>query len=211
MFQSIANAITGPNATQYAWQQSRSDVVTSVEEVFSAIKDREDAEMELLKSLWEAVEKIAKAGGEVVEVPILLGAAAAFAPFAAIGAGYMAAADEIKMKRAAWGYAEGLVMGAMMESPANVSDYFWEHFPTPNPMFEYGAIIGQYYYNGGMVLGYGHGRQVFAKGLAGAFWTDTKQYLTSEFGNPEDGWGRREWIDFYIAAASGFYRGHIAD
>jgi hypothetical protein len=210
MIETIADAISGPNDTQFSWQYSRSDIVTAVEQVFSAIKDREDQENEILKSLWEAVEKIAEAGGEVVEVPILLGAAAAFAPFAAIGAGYLAAADEIKMNRAAIGYAEGLVMGVMMESPANVSDYFWQHFPTPNPMFEYGALIGQYYYNGGLALGYGHGRQVFAKTLGGAFWADTRRYMTTSFG-ATDGWGRQEWIDFYIATATAFYRGHIVE
>src|SRR4051812_31850097 len=101
MFQPIADAIASSDATQYAWRHSRDEIVTAVEQVFSAIKEREDAETELLKSLWEVVEKIAEAGGEAVEVPILLGAAAAFAPFAAIGAGYMAAADEIKARRAA--------------------------------------------------------------------------------------------------------------
>jgi hypothetical protein len=210
MFQTIANSIPGPNASQFNWQHSRGDIVTAVEQVFSAIKDREDAEMEILKKLWEAVEKIAEAGGEVVEVPILIGAAAAFAPFAAIGAGYAAAAQEIKRKRASIGYAEGLVMGVMMESPDNISDYFWEHSPTPNPMFEAGAKIAQYYYNGGLALGYAHGRQVFAKNLAPAFWNDTKKYLNgTPFGNPDEGWGRQEWIDYYIGTATAFMRGHV--
>ena len=83
--------------------------------------------------------------------------------------------------------------------------------PTPNPMFEYGALIGQYYYNGGIVLGYAHGRQVFKKNLGTAFWADTKQYINDEFGDPDNGWGRREWIDFYIAASVAFRRGHITE
>jgi len=210
MFQTIANSIPGPGATQFNWQHSRGDIVTAVEQVFHAIKDREDAEEELLKKLWEVVEKVAEAGGEAVEAPILLAAAAAFAPFAAIGAGYAAAAQEIKRKRAAIGYAEGLVMGVMMESPDNISDYFWEHSPTPNPAFEAGAKIAQYYYNGGLALGYGHGRQVFRKNLGTAFWKDTKSHLNgSTFGDPDNGWGRQEWIDYYIGTATAFIRGHV--
>lgn len=211
MVQSIAATIPGPDAAQFDWRHSRAEIVTGVEEVYSAIKDREDREEELLKKLWEVVEALAEAGGPAVEVPVKIGAAAAFAPFFAIGAGYMAAAQEIKRRRAAIGYAEGVIMGVMMESPQNVGDYFWEHQPTPNPWFEAGAKIGQYYYNAGLVIGYAHGRQIFAQNLAGAFWTDTRNYLTTAFGNPEDGWGRQEWIDFYVAGAGAFYRGHIAD
>jgi hypothetical protein len=211
MLQPIASAIQGPDATTYAWRHSPSEIVTAVEQVFSAIKEREDQEGDLLEDLWETIKFFAEVAGGVLETPILVGAVAAFAPFAAIGAGYAAAAEEIKMKRATMGYAEGLVMGVVMEATDNISDYFWEHQPTPNPAFEYGALIAQYYYNGALVLGYGHGRQVLAKNLAGAFWTDTKRYMTTEFGNPEDGWGRQEWIDFYITTASAFLRGHITE
>jgi hypothetical protein len=210
MIEPIVDTISGPNDTQFAWQHTRGDIVTAVEQVFSAIKDREDEENEILKSLWEAIEKIAEAGGEAVEAPILLGAVAAFAPFAAIGAGYAAAADEIKRKRAPIGYAEGVLMGVMVESPENVANYFWQRFPTPNPMFEAGAQIAQYYYNGGLALGYAHGRQVFARNLSPTFWADTRTYMTTTFGST-DGWGRQEWIDFYIAGAGAFYRGHISE
>jgi len=211
MLQPIANAIPGPTATSYTWSHSREEIVDAVEGVFSAIKDREDKEKEFLENLWEAIKTLAEVAGGALETPILLGVAAGFAPFAAIGAGYADAADEIKLQRAYVGYAHGLVMGVMMETPDNISDYFWEHRPTPNPMFEYGALIGQYYYNGGIVLGYAHGRQVFKKNLGTAFWADTKQYINEEFGDPDNGWGRREWIDFYIAASVAFRRGHITE
>jgi hypothetical protein len=208
MFQSIAQAISDPSAQSYAWQQSREDIVTAVEQVFSAVKQREEAEQDLLEKLWKTVEQFATIAGAAYETPILLGAVAAFAPFAAIGAGYAEAAEEIKADRAAIGYAEGLVMGVMRETPANIADYFWQRFPIPNPAFEYGAVIAQYYYNGALVLGYGHGRQVVDQNLAQPFWLDTARYMTSAYGDTTN-WGRREWIDFYIATATSFYRGHI--
>jgi hypothetical protein len=207
----IADTIPGPQATQYNWQYSRGDIVAAVEQVFSAIKKREEEEKELLESLWDWVKTVAELAGGALETPILIGAVGAFAPFAGIGAGYMAAADEIKRKRGSIGFAKGVVMGVMAELPDNVRDYFWEEQPTPNPAFEAGAKIAQYYNNGGIALGYTFGRQVFEKNLGGAFWADLKRHLTTTFGDPDTGWGRGEWIDFYSGAMGAFYRGHIRE
>ena len=208
---SVAGTIAGPEATRVNWKQSRQQVVEGVEQVYDAIKKREAAEMELLESLWEKVEEIASLAGPA-EVPIKLGVAGAFASFAALGAGYAAAGEELKRKEASMGFAEGLVMGVMRELPENVRDYFWREEPTPNPAFEAGAKISQYYFNGGLALGYAHGRDVQVRGLSGPFWTDLRTHMTRQFGDPAaENWGRQEWIDFYIAAATAFYKGHISD
>jgi hypothetical protein len=207
----IIDAIPSPQATQFNWQCSREDIVGAVEQVFAAIKKREEEERELLETLWHWVKTFAEIAGGALETPILIGVVAGFAPFAAIGAGFMAAADEIKRKRASIGFAEGVVMGVMVESPENLRDYFWEERPTPNPAFEAGAKIAQYYYNGGLALGYAFGRQVAEKKLGGAFWSDVKHHVTTGFGDPQDGWERRDWIDFYTGTAGAFYRGHIRE
>lgn len=207
----IAETISGPSATRLDWHHSRQDIVDGVEKVFSAIKEREDRERELLESLWDAMKKIAGAAG-VAGTPILIGTVAAFAPFAAIGAGYMAAAEEIKKKRSSIAFAEGVVLGVMAETSDNVRDYFWEANPAPNPAFPAGAKIAQYYYNGALVLGYAQGREIFDGNLSGPFWVDTKRGMTTEFGDPEgENWGRREWIDFYTTVAGAFYRLHISE
>ena len=211
MLKRISDSIPSPQATQYNWQYPRSDIVEAVEQVFAAIKTREEQEKELLEALWDWVKKLAAAAGAELETPILIGVIAAFAPFAAIGAGYMAAAAEIKRKRASIGFAEGVVMGVMAELPENLRDYFWEEHPTPNPAFEAGAKIAQYYYNGGLALGYAFGRQVSDSQLGTAFWNDLKKHLTTTFGDPDEGWGRQEWIDFYTTTAGALYRGHIRE
>jgi hypothetical protein len=212
MLKRIAETISGPDARQIEWRHSRREIVEGVEQVFAAIKKREEQERELLESLWDTIKLLAKLAGGALEIPILLGVAGTFAPFAAIGAGYMAAADEIKRKRASIAFAEGVVMGVMAELPENVRDYFWEHNPTPNPVFPAAGKIAQYYYNGGLVLGYGHGREVFSKDLAGVFWADIKPEMTTVFGDPTaENWGRKEWIDFYTTVAGAFYRRHIRE
>jgi len=212
MLETVASTIAGTDADTVGWQHSRDDVVEGVETLFSAIKERDDNEAEILKSLWEIIEKVAVLAGEAFEMPIELGVLAGFAPFAAIGAGYMEAADEIKRKKASISFAEGLVLGVMAETSDNVRDYFWQENPSPNPAFPESEKLAQYYANGGLALGYTQGKEVFSKGLATAFWTDVKAQLSQPLGDPDlDNWGRREWIDYYITAATAFYRGHISE
>jgi hypothetical protein len=158
-----------------------------VEQVFGAIKKREQREMELLDQVWDWVKRIAAIAGGALETPILIGAVAAFAPFAAIGAGYMAAAEDIKRKRSAIGFSEGVVMGVLEESPENLRDYFWEEQPTANPAFEAGAKIGQYYYDGGLALAYAFGKQVSAKKLGTPFWADLKRHAATAMVLPGGG------------------------
>jgi hypothetical protein len=208
--ETVASTISDPDSGPIEWSHSRDDIVEAVEQVFSAIKDREGEEAEILKDLWEIIEKVAKLGGDAVELPILASAAAAFAPFAAIGAGYMDAADEIKRKEASMSFAEGLVMGVMADTSDNMRDLFWEESPEYNPAFEEGGKIAQYYSNGGLAIGYAHGKQVNGNGQGGGFWSDLKSYVNGPLPAPDpQSWARNDWRDYYIQAATAFYRGHI--
>jgi hypothetical protein len=212
MLKRIAETIPGPTATQINWKYSRDEVVEGVEHFFSAVKEREKREQEFLESLWDTVKLFAAIAGGALETPILVGVAGAFAPFAAIGMGYMEAGEEIKRKNAPMALTHGVVLGVMAETPDNVRDYFWQHHPTPNVVFPAGAQIAQYYWNGGLVLGYGHGRDVFARKLAPVFWADVKRQLTTTFGDPQkENWRRNEWINFYTTVATAFYRLHIRE
>jgi hypothetical protein len=208
--ETVASTISDSDSGPIGWVQSKGDIVEAVEQVFSYFKDRDAAEEKLLEDLWEWIEKLGELGGEPVEWAVKIGAAAAFAPFAAIGAGYMAAADQIKRDRSSIRFAEGLVMGVMAETPDNVRDYFWENGPDPDYDFAEAGQLAQYYANGGLAFGYAHGREVNAQGLGGGFWADVKKYLHQEFGDPAN-WDRNDWIDYYIATAAAFYRGHITD
>ena len=208
--ETVASTISDPESASVGWSHSREDIVEAVEQVFSYFKDRDASEEKLLEDLWELIENVAELGGPEVEWAVKIGVAAAFAPFAAIGSGYMAAAEEIKRDRAAIKFAEGLIMGVMAETPDNVRDYFWRESPEINHFFEEGGKIAQYYSNGALALGYAQGREVLAKGLTGGFWPDLLKYLDAPFGDPAD-WDRKDWIDYYITSAAAFYRGHITD
>lgn len=211
MLETISDAISSGSGG-VDWYHSRDDIVAGVEAVFSAIKDRQDSEQEFLEHLWEIVEKLAALAGEAFEWPIQLGVAAAAAPFLAIGAGYLEAAEEIKRKRSSIAFCEGVALGVMAETQDNVRDYFWQESPSPNPAFPEAEKLAQYYTNGGLVLGYLNGRQIFAQGQAPQFWADVKSNLTQSFGDPSaENWGRRQWIDYYIAIATAFYKGHVSE
>jgi hypothetical protein len=122
------------------------------------------------------------------------------------------AAEDIKRKRATSGFMEGLAMGMLRETPENVRDYFWEESPESNPFFEEAGQLAQTYYNGALALGFAQGTNVALKGLGKAFWTDLRKQVSEPLGDPDaENWGRKEWIEFYIAAGVAFAHGHITD
>jgi hypothetical protein len=210
--ETVATTISDAQAGPIGWSHSRDDIVSAVEAVFSAIKDRDTEQADLMTDLWDWTERLAALAGEAYESPIELGVAGALAPFAALAAGYVEAQDEIKRKRASIAFAEGLVMGVMAETSENVRDYFWEERPDASYQdFAEAGQLAQYYYNGGLALGYAQGKEVFAKGLASGFWADARKYVNGPLGDPDENWGRNDWIDYYIAAAGAFFKGHVTD
>jgi hypothetical protein len=103
-------------------------------------------------------------------------------------------------------------MGVMAETSENVRDYFWEERPDASYQdFAEAGQLAQYYYNGGLALGYAQGKEVFAMGLASGFWADARKYVNGPLGDPDENWGRNDWIDYYIAAAGAFFKGHVTD
>jgi hypothetical protein len=35
--------------------------------------------------------------------------------------------------------------------------------------------------------------------------------VNGPLGDPDENWGRNDWIDYYIAAAGAFFKGHVTD
>jgi len=210
MLEQLTDAISGDRID---WRKTPQEIVDGVEVVFSAIKDRDADEQEKLEDLWEVVKKIAELAGGAFEWPIILGAAGAFAPFAAIGAGFMEAAEKIKRDRSPIAFAEGVAMGVMAESTDFIRDQFWQEQPGRNDIFPQGGVIEQYYNNAALVLGYGYGKAMQGDNAA-VFWSDLKrvddQSLLAHGDPVAENWSPRQWRDFYIDIAGAFSRLHIA-
>ena len=210
MLERISETISGPDTQTVGWKHSPSDIVDGVEGLFSAIKDREENEQKILEDVWEVVKNLAELAGEAFTWPIELGVAGAFFPFAAIGAGYAAAVEDIKKKETASGFPVGLAMGIMAETPDNVRGYFWRDSPGSDYNFDEGNQVAQYYYDGALAVGFANGRDIRERGLSAAFFADVKPQMTDTYGDPDkENWGRRQWIDFYIDLGAAFSKGHI--
>jgi len=87
--ESVANTISDSENGPIGWSHSRDEIVEAVEQMFSYLKDRDESEQKILEHVWNLIDKVASLGGEPVEDAAKIGAAAAFAPVAAIGAGYI--------------------------------------------------------------------------------------------------------------------------
>jgi len=209
MLERISETISGTDAQTVGWSHSRGDIVDGVESLFSAFKDRDEAEKKILEDVWELVKSAAELAGEAAW-PVELAAVGAFFPFAAIGLGYAEAVDDIKKKESASGFPVGLAMGIMAETPDNVRDYFWRDSPGSDYNFDQGNQVAQYYYDGALAIGFANGRDIRQKGLSPAFFADVKSRMTDTYGDPDkDNWGRLQWIDFYIDLGVAFSKGHI--
>jgi hypothetical protein len=225
MLAPLTGGFSGPDADHIDWQTTPQAIVDAVEEVFAAIKNRDAEEADQINDLFEVIKKIAELAGESLEWPILLGAAGAFAPFAAIGAGYMAAADKVKLDNAPIAFAEGVALGARGATVDFIQDAFWLAQPAtgdfpPDGALPQGAVIEQYYRNGALVLGYGLGSQlqgqnypVLIRDLQGGMQAKGDTHLDSELAtlsDPADGdWDRNTKRGYYISLASAFVLVHV--
>jgi hypothetical protein len=220
MLEAVADTISGPDSDTINWSHSRDEIVAGVEALFAMLhpqqaqeqKDEDEKWRDAMDMLFDLVKSMAEVAGEEVVYPVTAGVVMLFAELYAISDGYRQAAEDIKRDRAARGFMEGLAMGVLRETPANVRDYFWEESPEGIAFFEQAGKLAQAYYNGGLVLGYAQGTNVALKGLGQAFWTDLRRQVSEPLGDPDaENWGRNEWISFYIAAGTAFYRGHITE
>jgi hypothetical protein len=219
MLAPLTDGISGPDAVQINWTATPSDIVTAVEEVFNAIVKQDASEAEQINQMLEALGHLGEAAG--LPAWLAKGAAlAAFAPFAAIGAGYMEAGDKIKTDCTPISLAEGIALGARAAPIDFVTDAFWMKEPDPNPAFEHGGEIMQYYTNGALVLGYGMGQAlqgqyypVLIADLKAGMAAKGDTHLDDDLAtltDPADGdWDRNTRRGLYISLASAFVLVHV--
>jgi hypothetical protein len=210
-------AISGPDADSIAWSHSPSDIVEGVEVVFATLTEEDEKEQDAVEKMWDAVEKIAELAGEAYAWPIEIGAAAIFAEFAAIGAGYAEASEELKKKRAPIGFCHGVAMGVSEAKPPFIKARFWEANPEPNDFYPEGGKVAQNYYNAGLALGYDYGRELVPGGLDKVFFKEIEQNKPNFqpsakiLAGDTESWSDTDWWDYYNYLGSSFYRMHIAN
>jgi hypothetical protein len=191
-------------------QHSRGDIVTAVEQVFHAIKDREDKEEELLKKLWEVVEKVAEAGGRggrgADPARSRRGVRAVCRDRRRLrrrGAGDQAQARGHRLRG---GTRDGRDDGVARQHLRLLLGTQ----PDAEPGFEAGAKIAQYYYNGGLALGSATAARCSAQTWGPRSGRTRSRTSTGPPSTiPDNGWGRQEWIEYYIGTATAFIRGHV--
>jgi len=207
--------ISGPDADAIDWTHSPSDIVEGVEVVFAILTEEDEKEEDAVEKMWDVVEKIAVLAGEAFEWPIEIGAAAIFAEFAAIGAGYMEAADKIKNDRAPIGYCHGVALGVSEAKPSFIKKNFWIWNPTPNDFYPAGAAVAQNYYNAALALGYDHGRELLPGGLDKVFFKEIEANKATYspggkiLAGNTDSWSDQDWWDYYNYLGTSFYRTHV--
>lgn len=152
-----------------------------------------------------AFEASTLVAGLAIGAPLL----AAVGNFMALGAGYVEAAQKIAARWAATGYSRGVVMGANRRPASLLKDYFGnDHFP-PNPAFPRGRDVAIANYRMGLLVGYVHGRAL-TNNQHVIFWRDLGRRMGDQsHRGPQNKWGRREWIDWYVELAAVFRRDHL--
>ena len=214
--QRLVAGISDSNADAIDWNHSPSDIVEGVEVVFAMLTEEDEKEQDAIEKMWDVIEKIAVLTGEAFEWPIEIGAAAIFAEFAAIGAGYAAAAEEIKKDRAPIGFCHGVALGVSEAKPPFIKKNFWEWTIRPNDAYPPGAKIAQSYYNAGLALGYDYGRELVPGGLDKVFFKEIESNKPKYRPNNKilagntDSWNDTDWWDYYNYIGTSFYRMHIA-
>jgi len=112
------------------------------------------------------------------------------------------------------GFSRGVVLGAD-DRPA---DYVKEHFvkwsPDPNSVYPEYKSRFQQAYNQALVAGYAQGQRLLEdKRQRGAFFEDLyrrmRPHPSVTYGEDQDQWSDRSWVDYYIETAATFRRDHL--
>lgn len=203
MLESLNEALTDPASDSIEWVHTGAEIVEGVHVVIEVVTAGGAVSG---GAFVEALEGAA-AG---VAWPVTVGVATVAAEFVMLGLGYSGAAQKIAEEYAANGFAEGLIMGAMKETPDFVKTNFVKWSPVRNVNFEAGGTVAQHYYNASLVLGYRNGYELDPN-QTGVLFRDLAR-AGGPLGDPDsENWSGRDWINFYIAAAMRFRRLHIPE
>jgi hypothetical protein len=112
------------------------------------------------------------------------------------------------------GFSRGVVLGADDRKPDYVKWNFVKHSPVRNVVYpEYGKKF-QNAYNQALVAGYAQGRKLLeSKAQRSAFFEDLYSRMSVhpsiEFGEDQDAWSERDWINYYGGCAAVLRRDHL--
>jgi len=112
------------------------------------------------------------------------------------------------------GFSRGVVLGADDRPGSYVKSNFVKFSPVPNSVYpEYGRKF-QNAYNRALVAGYAQGRTLLEhKDQRTAFFEDLYARMSVHpsitYGDDQDDWGERTWVNYYIECAAVFRSTHL--
>jgi hypothetical protein len=170
--------------------------------------------VDVIESVHTAFEVFAPEAAGILGI-----AAAALTPLLAeilpFSVPFAEARAEISRKNVKIGFEWGVVAGADGRKWADVKDLFWMWSPDSNPDRDL-AVVAQKALNSGLVAGFLQGREVARNPKKKEFfwrsigWTLSQADL-GNYGGNTSGWGRQEWLSWYIRASKSFDQLYVSD
>jgi hypothetical protein len=140
--------------------------------------------------------------------------AAEAAVLLAIGNAHAEAINSILEDQIRSGFSRGVVLGADDRPGSYVKENFVKFSPVSNAVYpEYGKKF-QNAYNRALVAGYAQGRKLLEhKAQRSAFFEDLYARMSVHpsvtYGEDQDTWSDRSWVDYYIECAATFRATHL--
>jgi hypothetical protein len=140
--------------------------------------------------------------------------AAEAAVLLALGNAHAEAINSILEDQIRSGFSRGVVLGADDRPASYVKENFVKFSPVSNAVYpEYGRKF-QNAYNRALVAGYAQGRKLLEhKAQRSAFFEDLyarmRVHPSVSYGEDQDTWSDRSWVDYYIECAATFRATHL--
>jgi hypothetical protein len=132
----------------------------------------------------------------------------------ALGNAHAEAINSLLEEQIRSGFSRGVVVGADDRPVSYLKENFVKWSPVSNAVYpEYGKKF-QNAYNRALVAGYAQGRKLLEhKGQRSAFFEDLYARMSVHpsvtYGEDQDNWSDRSWVDYYIDCAATFRATHL--
>jgi hypothetical protein len=162
----------------------------------------------------ETAETTAVVAGLGVGLEVLGPVAGEAAVLLALGNAHAEAINSILEDQIRSGFSRGVVLGADDRPVSYLKENFVKWSPVSNAVYpEYGKKF-QNAYNRALVAGYFQGRKLLEhKAQRAAFFEDLIGRMTVHptvtYGEDQDNWSDRSWVDYYIDVAAVFRANHL--
>jgi hypothetical protein len=162
----------------------------------------------------ETAETTAIVAGLGVGLEVLGPVAGEAAVLLALGNAHAEAINSILEDQIRSGFSRGVVLGADDRPVSYLKENFVKWSPVSNAVYpEYGKKF-QNAYNRALVAGYFQGRKLLEhKAQRAAFFEDLIGRMTVHptvtYGEDQDSWSDRSWVDYYIDVAAVFRANHL--